>query len=193
MKIPWKQLGKGGVLTFFALFLCITLVLPALVGCGPKPTTSGGASSSGPEGAREPFPDFSFPDSTGKSVGNANFKGKVVLINFWATWCKLCLLEIPHLKDLRDKFKGKPFEMVGIALDQGGWKDMNPFIKDLNMDYVILLGDKSFTAKKLGGLAGFPLVYIVDKKGNIYNKYIGYQEAFIGKMEKDIETLVAEK
>jgi cytochrome c-type biogenesis protein len=132
-------------------------------------------------GVLENEPDVIFQDLQGNKVDLASMKGKVVLVNFWATWCDPCRAEIPILINLQQQYASKGYVTLGVAMDDDGKKVVDPFVQktrfDVNgqptaMTYPILLGDDDI-ATKFGGLLGMPTTFLINRDGKIAKKYIG--------------------
>jgi peroxiredoxin len=126
--------------------------------------------SSIPEGI--PAPDFTFPDLNGRNISLSDYKGKVVLINIWATWCPPCVYEMPSMEKLYKEFKGENFEILAVSIDTGGKDIVAPFIKKYKLTFPALIDPKG-TIKTLYGVTGVPESYIIDKQGIIIEKIIG--------------------
>lgn len=137
--------------------------------------------------APQKAPNFSLKTENGKTIELSKLKGKVVIVNFWATWCPPCRAEIPGFVDLYKKYKNKGVEIVGIALDQGGWSDVSPFLKKNNINYPIVIGDDNIT-NDYGSIEAIPTTFIVDKKGFIAEQHIGFFEK--EKLEKILQSLL---
>lgn len=142
-----------------------------------------------PEKDRKPAPDFSLPAANGKTVKLSDFKGKVVLLNFWATWCGPCKLEIPWFEDFQTTYKDKPFTVIGVSMDDGGWKDVKPYVVSAKMNYPVVLGNDKM-ADSFGGVDAMPTTLIIDRKGNIAATHTGlvgkdvYQKEILDLMGK---------
>jgi cytochrome c biogenesis protein CcmG/thiol:disulfide interchange protein DsbE len=138
-----------------------------------------------PARAADPAPNFSLTTGEGKTVDLSKLKGKVVVVNFWATWCGPCRSEIPGMLEVYDKYKSKGLEIVGISLDRDGWKVVRPYVEKTKMTYPVVLGDES-VVKAYGGIEAIPTTFVVDKKGNIVEKHVGYmsKEDFEKKVKK---------
>lgn len=129
----------------------------------------------------EPEPDLTLKDLNGTDVSLAAYKGKVVLVNFWATWCEPCRVEIPWLIEMQQKYADKGFVILGIALDEEGKSKVVPFVAkerfDVNgtkeaMSYKILIGNDE-AADKFGGLFGYPTSILISKDGKQIKRITG--------------------
>ena len=94
---------------------------------------------------RKTAPDFSLKDENGKTVKLSDYRGKVVLLNFWATWCGPCKVEIPWFMEFEQQYKDKGFAVLGVAMDDEGWQAVKPYLTERKVNYRMLLGDDSVT------------------------------------------------
>lgn len=139
------------------------------------PQTQAGAQATD-SAAYEVAPDFEMKDiASGKTFKLSDQKGKVVLIDFWATWCGPCRMEIPHLIELHDEYKHKDFTMVGVSLDQRGESVVIPFYKSWKMTYPVVVDQYGEVARNYGGIRSIPTALLVDKQGRIINAFVGYR------------------
>lgn len=128
-----------------------------------------------PQSETKKAPDFSLKTSTGKTIELSKLKGKTVVVNFWATWCPPCKAEIPGFINVYKKYKSKGLEIVGISLDQGGWSDIDPFVKKMNINYPVVLGNEQ-TAQAYGNIEAIPTTFIINKEGHIVSRHVGYMD-----------------
>ena len=119
-----------------------------------------------------PAPDFTFPDLDGRKVSLSDFRGKVVLVNIWATWCPPCRDEMPSMQKLYERFKGEHFEILAVSIDADGREAVAPFMQQMNLTFPVLLDPKE-KIRSLYGITGVPESFIVDRDGILVNKVIG--------------------
>lgn len=151
------------------------LVIGAFVGLRPAGAPAGQAEGDYVLAApiRKAAPDFSLPAYEGqKTIRLSDYKGKVVLVNFWATWCPPCRHEIPDFISVQDRLRPRGFEIVGISLDQGGAADVAPFAKEMGINYTVALGDNDVT-ERYGGIRGIPTSFLIDREGRIARTFPG--------------------
>jgi len=132
-------------------------------------------------------PDFALPDLKGKTVHLKDFRGKVVVLDFWATWCGPCKMEIPHFVELMKRHGGKGLEIVGVAMDEPGAEVVKPFVEKNGLSYHVVIGDL-YTANRYGGVDALPTTFVIDRNGHIARKYIGYRS--LESFEEDLAPLL---
>ena len=123
---------------------------------------------------RSRVPDVVFRALDGSSMTLSDFAGKIVLLNFWGTWCAPCLDEIPELVRLSHQFKNRGVEVVGVALDSGSPDDIREFMAVHGMDYEIVIGDLSVVKSRFH-VFGFPTSLLIDRQGIVRKRYFGPQ------------------
>jgi cytochrome c biogenesis protein CcmG/thiol:disulfide interchange protein DsbE len=124
-----------------------------------------------PAAQRKPAPVFSLQDSSGKTVNLKDYRGQVVLLDFWATWCHGCKLEIPWFAGFSHKYARKGLTVVGVSLDSDGWKVVAPFIKTAQVPYQIVLGNDATAAQY--GIQNMPDTFLIDREGRVAAVYNG--------------------
>src|SRR6266403_5278409 len=129
----------------------------------------------------KPAPEVTFKDLDGKDATLSQYKGKVVLVNFWATWCEPCYVEIPWLIEMQQKYAAKGFTVLGVSMDEDGKGAVVPFLakerftvngQKLPMNYPIVLGNDEIAAK-FGGLVGYPTGFLISRDGKVVKKFQG--------------------
>jgi thiol-disulfide isomerase/thioredoxin len=138
-----------------------------------------------------PAPEFELENIAGGKTKAADLKGKVLIFDFWATWCEPCLVEIPKFNKMADEYKGKDVEIVGITVESA-YDTIQPMVKKTGMKYTVLVGNDA-VVDGFGGLLGFPTTFVVTKDWKIYKKYMGALADKDARLKKDIEKLLAEE
>jgi cytochrome c biogenesis protein CcmG/thiol:disulfide interchange protein DsbE len=139
-------------------------------------------------GERKAAPDFSLEDSQGKAIKLSDFRGKVVLVDFWATWCHGCQTEIPWFMEFQNKYGSKGLAVVGISMDDDGWKSVKPFLAERKINYTVVVGNQDL--EKLYSVENPPVAVLVDREGRIAEAHEGVVER--ESFEKEIKSLLAE-
>lgn len=129
-------------------------------------------------------PDFSVTDLSGQTLQLSRYRGKVVVLNFWATWCSPCRSEIPRFVDFENKYGGDGLEIIGISLDDDP-KRVRGFYQQLGMNYPVAIGDASL-AERYGGVLGLPVSFLIGRDGRIRAKHVG--ETDVSVMEREIKS-----
>jgi peroxiredoxin len=166
--------------TLIALAVTALLILWVLVHHHPEDKT---ASS------LQPAPDFSLTDFSGQSIRLSQYRGKVVVLDFWATWCEPCKTEIPHFIDMRNRYAGQGLQVIGISMDDDE-KPVRDFQQQFKMNYPIAMGNAKL-AESFGGILGLPITFVIDRQGRIYKRHIGQTEPSV--FEGDVRKLLAER
>jgi peroxiredoxin len=141
-----------------------------------------------PDKDRKTAPEFTLKDSNGQTVHLTDYKGKVVLLDFWATWCGPCKVEIPWFIEFEQQFKDRGFAVLGVSMDEDGWDAVKPYIEDHKINYRVMLGNEQIS-DIYGGLDSLPTTLLIDRQGKIASVHIGLS---LGKEEfrDDIDHLL---
>ncbi len=131
-------------------------------------------------------PGFSLVDTKGKKISLSKYRGKVVILDFWATWCPPCRRGIPDLIDIQKQYKNK-VAVIGVSLDTDTKKNVVPFIKNVGINYPVVYATSKII-NDYGNIEAIPTTFIIDKKGNISYRYVGLQPKF--KFVDDIKKLL---
>ena len=123
-----------------------------------------------PATERKAAPQFALKDRSGKIVRLKNYRGKVVILDFWATWCTGCKKEIPWFSEFQRKYGPKGFAVVGVSMDEGGWNVVKPFLAETHVPYRMLLGDDP-TARRYG-IRNLPDTFLIDRQGRVAAAYM---------------------
>jgi len=121
---------------------------------------------------RKSAPEFSLKDENGKLVKLSDYRGKVVLLNFWATWCGPCKVEIPWFIGFEREYKDKDFAVLGVAMDEDGWKSVKPYMNDKKINYRVVVGSEE-ASLMYGGVDSLPTTFVIDRDGKIASVHIG--------------------
>jgi peroxiredoxin len=132
-------------------------------------------------------PDFTLQDSTGKQVRLADYRGKVVLLNFWATWCPPCKYEIPWFIEFQREYQAKGFTVLGVSMDAEGWSVVKPYIDEHKVNYPIVLADEDLNVR-YGGIESLPTTFVIARDGRVRFLHSGLIDK--SEYQKEIEQLL---
>lgn len=163
-----------------AAILAIGAYLATRYGSRPAELTRGNI------GATHSFaPELSLTDLRGQKLQLSSYRGKVVILDFWATWCGPCGAEIPRFVDLQNKYRDRGLQIIGISLDDDP-KPVRSFYQQFKMNYAVAVGDAN-VAERYGGILGLPVNFVIDREGRIQAKHVG--EVDISLIEQEINSL----
>ncbi len=139
---------------------------------------------------RKPAANFTLADASGAKVALADYKGKVVLLNFWATWCGPCKKEIPWFMEFNKTYKDRGLSVVGVSLDDDGWKSVKPYLAEKKIDYTVVVGNDA-VSKSYGDVDSLPTTFIIDRDGRIAFTHTGLVSK--DTYEKEIQSLLTDE
>ena len=149
-----------------------------------------GAQARSPQALiHKPAPQFARPDLKGQPISLARLRGKVVLLNFWASWCGPCLTEMPEFMNWQRRFAAQGLQVVGISMDDDA-ASARKLAEKLKVDYPIAMGDPKL-GQRFGGVLGLPLTFLIDRKGEVRAVYQGVSN--LPAMETQVRTLLADR
>lgn len=156
-----------------SLLLIASLVASLNLHCSPDVSVDAERAAAAPgESELGTLPTFDLQDLDGNSVTDRDLEGKVALVNFWATWCGPCKIEMPWFVDFQRKYKDRDFTVIAISLDEDGWDPVRRFAEDLELNFPVLLGDDA-VAEDFGGVWALPTTLIVNRAGAISFRHMG--------------------
>lgn len=144
----------------------LLLTLLAAAGAAAQPTISAPLQ---PVSERKPAPEFALKDASGKTVTLKKYRGKVILLDFWATWCTGCKQEIPWFSEFQKTYARQGLAVVGVSLDEDGWKVLRPFLDEHKPPYKMILGNDAVA--KSYGIENMPDTFLIDRKGHVAAAY----------------------
>jgi len=146
------------------------LILLSSVACGTPPERT--ELLPGEIRLDTPVPDFSVETLAGDTLSSSDLKGQITIINFWATWCGPCVVEIPELVALQEDWSDRPFQMIGVSMDEGGFDTIRPFVDDFHINYPQIM-DPGPLGESFGGVYALPSTFVVNQDGIITSRYLG--------------------
>lgn len=147
-----------------------------------------GSRSAQTSAARPLAPEFALAGLDGRNLALSNYRGKIILLDFWATWCAPCQTEIPLFVEWQKQYGQRGFQVIGISMDDGP-QPVRAFYREFRIDYPVALGNVK-VAEDYGGILGLPVNLLIDREGRIAVKYAGTTD--LPGMEKQIQSLLAE-
>ena len=185
---------------FLLLMLVVMIVTTNFSGCDSRQLSKVSSADSGKSdannGPHPDEPDVTFKNLQGQDVSLSGLKGKVVIVNFWATWCEPCRVEIPWMIGFQQKYADKGLTILGVAMDDEGKSVVAPYVQttqfdvdghSMTMNYPIVLGNDDIAAK-FGGLLGFPTTIVISRDGKVQKRFIGLADE--AELDKQIKALL---
>lgn len=139
---------------------------------------------------RKPASDFTLEDVSGHPVQLSQLRGKVVLLNFWATWCAPCRVEMPWFVQFQQAARDRGFEVLGVSLDEDGWKSVTPYLRNTKVNYPVLLGDADLL-RRYASEPAVPTTLLIDREGRVASIHVGLCSR--SEYESDIRAVLNEQ
>ena len=175
--------------------LLMALVVFACSGCGKEQPSSQKTTATAEPPITEPAPpppsttssdlqkaaDFTLTSIDGQTVKLSDYRGKVIILDFWATWCPPCRMEIPHFNELVELYGERGLVVLGVSMDRGGANVVKQFKQDNLVNYPVAMDDGATSERYQQYLpsqeqGGIPFTFVIDRNGNIREQYVGYRE-----------------
>jgi thiol-disulfide isomerase/thioredoxin len=166
-------------ISFLILCICISFLF-LLLHCGKEKKSPSSLA-----------PDFTLKTLDGQEIALSQLKGKVVLLDFWATWCGPCRESTPHLIQLYKAYRESGFELIGMSVDKGDDKVVRNFVQSMNIPYPIVIAPEEVVTNYR--VTGIPTTFLIDKEGNIRERTAGFNSAIAQQMTAKIADLTSEK
>lgn len=161
-------------MTFGVVALAVAVWLGSATAPGPVP--------------RAVAPEFALTDANGTAMKLADYRGRVVMLNFWATWCTGCKLELPWLSEFQQRYGSRGLVSIGVALDDEGWAAIRPYLADHPVTYPVVAG--GWNVAERYAVSGLPLTLLVDRQGRIAASHLGIIDR--GAWEAEIQRVLGE-
>jgi len=185
---PEPSPAKGGKIALgaaLAILLVVALYFINLYWIAPA--TQKRPSKSQAPGNRPMAPLFSATDINGRKLELADYKGKVILLDFWATWCGPCRIEIPGLVQLQERYRDQGLVVIGVSMDDSV-EPVRDFYREFSMNYAVVMGESRIT-ELYGGIIGLPTTFLIGRDGRIYSKHMGATDVSV--FEEEVKELLA--
>ena len=132
--------------------------------------------------------EFSLPKLDGQTLRSEDLKDRIVVLDFWATWCENCVSEIPEFNKLEKEYSARGVRVIGLSVQSGWASDIQKFVKQYNMRYTVLVGNDDTVSDF--GVISFPNTYVIGPGWKVYKKYSGVSETKAADIRRDVETLL---
>ena len=173
-------------LVHFASTVASLVALAAVISAGDSPAIPAGLRA---QKDRAPATDFTLTDESGKTVRLSSFRGHVVLLDFWATWCTGCKVEIPWYMEFQKQYGRAGLRSIGVAMDEEGWQKVKPYLETHPINYPIVLGNPDLMGPYQ--ITSLPVTLLIDREGNIGDAHVGM--VVKDTWEKEIQLLLKEE
>ena len=173
-------------MTLRQILACIAMVTAFAAALAVSP--AGAPAALMAPNLREAAADFALRDANDSIVKLSDYKGKVVLLDFWATWCGACKIEIPWFIEFENEYKDSGLAVIGISMDEDGWTSVKPFLEKEKVNYPVVVGNEDLA--KLYGVEVLPMTLLIGRDGRIASSHAGLVDKSV--FESDIRRLLQE-
>ena len=182
---------RVGRLAPLVAVLITALAIAVQTSCSKDEASHKSGKSNRTSGSEGNAPNFKLKSLDGKTVELKSLRGKIVVMDFWATWCPPCRITLPLMNKVYEKTRGKDVKVFGISTDRVSPQKVRDFAKKMNISMPIL-HDRSGTVSRQYGVRGIPTMFIIDQEGNIHDKHVGADRSLDKKVLKEIKELLEE-
>ena len=171
----------------FAALFFVAVLVAAMIYVASHGIKGANSNNDSLDVAGKPAPDFTLESLDGKNIQLSGYKGQAVLLNFWATWCGPCKIEMPWFVELQKEYGPQGLQIVGVAMDDASKEDIAKFVKEMGVNYPILIG-KEAVGNDYGGVNVLPTTYFIDRDGKIVAREFGLQSRslFVDNIKKSL-------
>ena len=170
------------------ILIVIAVVISLMLAFGIQKSRHTPVQSGAGQLQGQPAPDFALASLDGKTVKLSDFRGQALLLNFWATWCEPCKIEMPWFVELQKQYGPRGLQVLGIAMDDSGVKEIDDFAKKMNVNYPIVIGKES-VGDQYGGIPYLPSTFYIDRDGKVIDRIFGLVSR--SEIESDIQKALA--
>jgi peroxiredoxin len=176
------------------ILIVVAMVVSIMLVFGIQKARHNSTGSSSGKLLNQPAPDFALTSLDGKTLKLSDYRGKAVLLNFWATWCEPCKIEMPWFVDLQKKYGPQGLQVLGVAMDDAPAKDISDFAQKMSVNYPIVIG-KEEVGTQYGGVQYLPSTFYISRDGKIIDRVFGLvsRSEIENNVQKALSTQVATK
>lgn len=176
------------------ILIVVAMVVSVMLIFGIQKARHGSTSSGSNKILNQPAPDFTLTSLDGKNLKLSDFHGKAVLLNFWATWCEPCKIEMPWFVDLQRKYGPQGLQVFGVAMDDASPKDISDFAQKMGVNYPIVIG-KEEVGTLYGGVQFLPSTFFISRDGKVVDRVFGLvsRSEIESNIQRALSSQVAEK
>lgn len=176
------------------VLIVVVMIVSVMIVVGIQMSKRPASQVAGAQMKGQPAPDFTLQTLEGKTVKLSDYRGKAVLLNFWATWCEPCKIEMPWFVDLQKQYAAAGLQVIGVSMDDDGPEAISKFVEEMKVNYLVLTGkqsDRDNVANLYGGVTFLPESFYIDRDGKIVEKAYGIKGR--GEIEEAVKRVLAQE